>query len=450
MCLKSKTNEMLYNLYLINTGEKEDYEFAGFATGKNGHQVTFDREFEDQLIIVSLGIFNNSNHDFRIEENQFKKIVKKAIVNLICLNKIDFNPEFDNLELIREEVKSLIGELQLEHVHIVAAKTLAFEQNAKLKIGPTTIYSLKDWIEISESPKEFIEKHGDKEINLEWKKNLLMKINDPNHQISGVAKQIYEVIKDSNSVIKVYLTGFEYEFSKKLSKMVAKLSLDMISLFLGGQKSFFQQIIHDERLGPSMTHDLGEYNGYLGLPGHNLGKQVQPIFFSEESMTDFFIKFEDFKKNFEYVLEGFIHQQNTKHPLLTHRWIFALRWYAEGVREPDDAIAVAKLACCLDALSNGGRLGGIKNLLSNTLGIKSDQIIFKDKVKNVDLHAFVKRIYDQGRSRILHGTIEDMLESYELDKLRLIDCCRLVLLETLVRLNRYEGEDTGKAFQSMK
>ncbi|RDF71032.1 hypothetical protein DWA07_20290, partial [Acinetobacter baumannii] len=126
------------------------------------------------------------------------------------------------------------------------------------------------------------------------------------------------------------------------------------------------------------------------------------------------------------------------------------RWYAEGIREPDDVIAVAKLACCLDALSNGGKLGGIKTLLTNILGIESDQIIFKDKIKNIDLHTFVKRVYDNGRSRVFHGTIEDMLESYEIDKLRLIECCRLVLLETLVRLKRYDGQDIGKAFQLMK
>lgn len=450
MNLKHLTNLMLKDLYLINTGGKEDYEFAGFATGKNNYQVTLDRVFEDRLSIISLEIFNNYKPDFRIDEIQFKKIVRKAIVNLITTDQIDLSSDFDNLELIRCETQNLVKETQIEHVHIIPARTLGFEKKGRLKIGPTTIFSLEEWIENSEFHNVLKEKYGGNEIYSEWKINLLLKLKNPAYQITGVADKIYEFVKDSNSIIKVNLKGFEYDFSKKLSKLIAKTTLDMLSLFLGWQNAFYKQIIHDERIGPAITYDLKEFDGYIGFPGVKLEKQTHPLILEGEREIEFLSEFEKFKENFEYILDSFINLKNCKYPLLTHRWILALRWYAEGIREPDDVIAVAKLACCLDALSNGGKLGGIKTLLTNILGIESDQIIFKDKIKNIDLHTFVKRVYDNGRSRVFHGTIEDMLESYEIDKLRLIECCRLVLLETLVRLKRYDGQDIGKAFQLMK
>ncbi|WP_205629038.1 hypothetical protein, partial [Acinetobacter baumannii] len=186
---------MLKDLYLINTGGKEDYEFAGFATGKNNYQVTLDRVFEDRLSIISLEIFNNYKPDFRIDEIQFKKIVRKAIVNLITTDQIDLSSDFDNLELIRCETQNLVKETQIEHVHIIPARTLGFEKKGRLKIGPTTIFSLEEWIENSEFHNELKEKYGGNEINSEWKINLLLKLKNPAYQITGVADKIYEFVK---------------------------------------------------------------------------------------------------------------------------------------------------------------------------------------------------------------------------------------------------------------
>lgn len=156
-----------------------------------------------------------------------------------------------------------------------------------MKIGPTTIFSLEEWIENSEFHNELKEKYGGNEINSEWKINLLLKLKNPAYQITGVADKIYEFVKDSNSIIKVNLKGFEYDFSKKLSKLIAKTTLDMLSLFLGWQNAFYKQIIHDERIGPAITYDLKEFDGYIGFPGVKLEKQTHPLILEGEREIEF-------------------------------------------------------------------------------------------------------------------------------------------------------------------
>ncbi|WP_045124848.1 hypothetical protein [Acinetobacter nosocomialis] len=449
MNLDELTQEMIRDLILLNTCKKDNFEPTGFATGYQSRQVTFDIDFENNLAFISECIFKNTKFDFKIEALPFKKIVKKAVVNLITSNNFDVIGG-NCLTLLKNEIDILIQEIETEHVEIIPIRSLGLEKENSIEIGPVTLYSLEDWINCSEFSSWLLERYGNTKTNSEWKINILRKIKDKDVEISGIAEEIYNFIKDYNAILKVRLNGYESEFSIKLSKLVAKTALDMISLYQGKDTSFFKQVIHGERLGPNMTYSLKEYKGYLGLPGSSLQKQVHPVFYESEQIQNFISEFTKFKKYFAFMLEGFTNKNVCKHPLLTHRWIFALNWYAEGIREPNDIIAVAKLACCLDTLSNGGKKVGIKKLLTNMLGIESGQIIFKDGLKNIELDDFVQKIYNQGRSRILHGTIEDMLESYDLDKRRLISCGRIVLLESLVRLVNYEGPDNGNAFQNMK
>lgn len=356
-----------------------------------------------------------------------------------------------NLKLIRSELERLIENVKTEHIHFIAAKTINLEKSGKIVIGPVTIYSIDDWLEIVDFSPWAKDNYGNKEDNYHWKESLKCKLNDNSHNIKGFAKEIYDVLEGANAVVKVAVRGFEQDLSKKMSKILAKTALDMISLYLGGEKGFFQQVILDERVGPNVTYTLMEFDGYLGGPGTSLEKNIHPIFFEENEHLEFRNALNDFIPNFEYVLDGFTSKEKCKYPNLAHKWIYALIWYAEGIRESNDAIAVAKLASCLDTLSNGSKYAGIKKLLSNMLGLKDENFIFKgEPSQSITLHDFVKKFYEDGRSRILHGTIEDMLESFVLDKKRLINCARLVLLESLSRLNHYEGEDTGKAFQLMK
>jgi len=123
---------------------------------------------------------------------------------------------------------------------------------------------------------------------------------------------------------------------------------------------------------------------------------------------------------------------------------------ADGHREPDDAIAVAKLGSALDTLSAGGKAGGITALLENLLGIaKTDPWIQGPRgVQN--LGQVVSDVYDSGRSQILHGTHYQRLKRFEeLRELALLVVPQ-ALVEAAMRLCTYTGPDTdNSAFRKM-
>ncbi len=76
---------------------------------------------------------------------------------------------------------------------------------------------------------------------------------------------------------------------------------------------------------------------------------------------------------------------------------FALSWYAEGVREPNDAIAITKLASCLDTLSHGSKNNGIKQLICNLFNKEDNQTLFNcEGNKTISIHEFSKRIMKMG------------------------------------------------------
>ena len=65
------------------------------------------------------------------------------------------------------------------------------------------------------------------------------------------------------------------------------------------------------------------------------------------------------------------------------------------------------------------------------------------------LAQLVKDIYDHGRSKILHGTHYDRLESFSAERKQAAYLARIVLIESAVRLLSYGGPDEDKAFRTI-
>ncbi|MDC5554827.1 hypothetical protein OHX01_17290 [Acinetobacter baumannii] len=102
-------------------------------------------------------------------------------------------------------------------------------------------------------------------------------------------------------------------------------------------------------------------------------------------------------------------------------------------------------------MSHGSKISGIKQLLRNIFDREDHNILFNiEGNQKITIHEFAKRVYEEGRSRILHGTIDNLLESFQADKERLIYAGRIVLLECAERLSQYDGEDSEHAFKTMK
>ena len=88
-------------------------------------------------------------------------------------------------------------------------------------------------------------------------------------------------------------------------------------------------------------------------------------------------------------------------PAMLNAFAQALLWFHEGCRESVTLMGIVKFSATLDALSCGGKSGGIKRLIAARLGIPEQAPI---RPGGPTLKAAIDQIYSDGRSRTIHGT----------------------------------------------
>ena len=261
-------------------------------------------------------------------------------------------------------------------------------------------------------------------------------IEDP---FSWQLNSLANAIKISKSFIKIDIKGYDNELSFQLASIVAKTTLDSISLLIGSKDLFFQQVLISDKSLPTMNYNLLKIGENLMLPGMRLSPAIQII--SSKKALEIINKNKIFTDAISKVLAS-LKDPSQSHTRLVNRWATALNWYAEGIREQDEAIALAKFATSLDVLSKGGKYKGILSMLQKIFNINEDDTVAKD----LSLKDFVKNIYDNERSKILHGTEYERLKSFNYQKNTYIPIIRCILLISLEELYRFQGEDFDGSF----
>jgi len=432
--------ELIYEL-----GNNEDMGF-NFSTSRNGVQCGFTPKFNT----LSKKWANNiriNNHQLKnnIETDNLTKILKQCIINLYTekeLENFDNNSReiFSKLKLYI--IDTAIASLKT-YTHYIPVDTLGMEKIKKIKFDTIEILSIEDWIEsIDISGRECFD-------NFDWRKYLHDSLNNktpekPLEPCQSMIDILVEFMKKTPALIKIVIKGYEQDFSYKLANIIAKTSLDTLSL-LFNQDVFHQQVLLSERIVPISTDSIYEIDGKLSLPGFSLGPRI-PIISAQKAYDELKkSEHENFINALSNILCSLSNTNNSKYPKLSSRWATALDWYAEGIREQNDAIAVTKIATSLDVLSNGGKYNGILNMLVDIFACKAEDIL----IDNLTVKEFVRLIYDSSRSQILHGTHHERLKSFSIERKQSTKLVKKVLWGCLLFLHEYTGEDLDKGFREV-
>ncbi len=454
MKLKDLFNEIILDLIKSNN---EDFDFknnfGGMQTSVNGQTLIYSKKAASLINSFSKVMYENFGKKNKVDYQKFHMIVNQEIANSITSD--DF--KIENVEEVRKAVQGKVEEnfKNLEEIkitHHFPASTLNFNFREPIILGNVHIQNIEQWLNKVSYSKDIIEWYNKASKNSDWKQEVKECLKNNLHvdQISNLAQSVFYTIQNSNSIVTVEINGYEPQLSKKFAKQICKAALDMISLAMADQRVFYNNILQLERL-PSLKYgDFSEKNGYLDLPSSGLSKAFLPeLDVSQYEHIERLIS--GVTEPFSFIINGMLNPESVSCPNLVSKWYFALNWYAEGMRESNDAISVAKLASCLDTLSSNGRYGGITDLLCNVYDCNEDYILFESHTdRPITISMFVRKFYDEGRSRILHGTIKNMLESFEIDRNRLATVARWALLELANRLYVYRGDDAERAFRSMK
>ncbi|WP_315383282.1 hypothetical protein [Microvirgula aerodenitrificans] len=455
MGLTTELKTLVDELDRVHRGAEPWHEEIGipdFVTADNGMQRYFTWKAREALRQFSSILHQNRpKSSLKIELEGYEKLARQAVADMHAANKFLGFDESDEGHLV-SCLKSLIEErltnIANEHTHYFPARTLGMESTSPFSLGPVTFLNRIDWINSVDFPQKGKDNFlNQPEANHRWKEILKDALQKPNDDspIEGLAKTVYRAVAKCPALVKVTVRGYELEFSRKLAKLVAKTALDAISLGLGSSECFLQQALQDERLPPVGSHRLVETKGFLWLPGASLTGRVPSL--PSERVKQALSDMNEILPAFAAILEGLVDPANHLHPKLANRWATALDWFGEGNRESSDAIAVAKLGTCLDVLSCGGRYVGILAMVAHLTGMNGESLVIKGSRPRT-LAQLVKDIYDQGRSKILHGTHYDRLESFAAVRKQASYLARIALIESAVRLQSFSGADEDKEFRT--
>ncbi|HHV48855.1 MAG TPA: hypothetical protein GXX56_07790 [Rhodocyclaceae bacterium] len=456
MGLLNELKDLVHELDRVHRGAtpwSDEPGIPDFVTAENGMQRYFTRKARAALLEFSSNLHQNRpQNSLKIELEGYGKIARQAVADMHAANEFSRFDEEEGADLLRRLkliIEERLSSIANEHTHYFPAWTLGMERASPFSLGPVTFLNRTDWIDSVDFP----QKGKDHYLNLpeknhRWKdilKDALQKPNDGS-PIDGLANAVYGAIAECPALVKVSVRGYELEFSRKLARLIGKTALDAISLGFGAPECFLQQALQDERLPPTGSRSLVETQGFLWLPGHFLGSRIpsQPHPRVMQALVDM----EGILPAFAAILDGLVDPSNHPHPKLANRWATALDWFGEGNREQSDAIALAKLGTCLDVLCCGGKYPGIRDMVVHLTGTaRKTQVIPGRRPRT--LEELVRGIYEHGRSKILHGTHYDRLESFATERRYAGYLARIVLIESALRLKSFNGLDDDKAFRTI-
>jgi hypothetical protein len=130
-------------------------------------------------------------------------------------------------------------------------------------------------------------------------------------------------------------------------------------------------------------------------------------------------------------------------PAMKRRWVEAMYWYGQALRERTEFIALVKIGVALDVLAKGGKFKGILAMACAVLGVQEADSITTD---NRTIKSFVKKLYDDGRSRIAHGGSLALLAELPLERHLADSFAARILIDYVACLQKYVGADAYEDF----
>ncbi len=360
-----------------------------------------------------------------------------------------------NLLAIDEYVQQILKQTTTNFAHSFPARTAEMECIEPFVIGPVTIMTREQWldtVDFSSGTKQYT--IDGEEANRGWKEAVLQELSPRKSPAStdaepmpSLAASMHGPLKSGRSMVQVTLTGYERSLSSKAARHICKTALDGLSLILGGNSNFHIQTLADERMAPVSHHTIIEENGFLLWPGFGLTPQI-PIWngprVKKELEKERYRAPQDALAN---ILHGLVTPDSHRHPLMAMRWATALDWLAEGTREVNEAIALAKIGTSLDVLTEGGKFGKILDMLTHLTGWGEE----KEFGRPLSSHApmagertvRLRPLQNPARQRF------DRLQSFTEMRSVGAELARIALMECALRLQRYEGEDGHTIFRDI-
>ncbi|MBU2959140.1 hypothetical protein Q4511_10865 [Paracoccus sp. 1_MG-2023] len=365
----------------------------------SGGSLQVTERIDNLIEKVSSILYENSGHTETHSEEEYWKVVRAAFGD--PLMQLDLTK---NKEALASDLKEAVIARVLSHfkarVRVYAFSCSMFEEGKfePFSIGPVSFSSRQSWITLSEQ---------NKLIDVKTANRARQRLKGEELDVLGGVNAFYErdlfelVLGPSRNVCSVTTQSLGLGTSEKRAAETANLAITVLSLFEPSASVFHRSSFLAYDTSPYLKKVMSFARDQKILAGSSRSHYPPSSLDSEEFSK--FLQRQQPELNVagEALSYGVMSDDRASRPRISHAIRTSLIWFRRGCIDNDDRAAIVFFSAALDALSPRGKLRGITDLVCQTLGKKPTDALWLD---GPEIHKLLKDIYDQGRSRLIHGT----------------------------------------------
>ncbi|KZB50807.1 hypothetical protein [Thalassospira xiamenensis] len=307
------------------------------------------------------------------------------------------------LDNLRAELNTLLDSMKPSEFYFGSTFLNISKFNA-LSIGGVTIEDRGDWLSRM-AENGHIDSISKLRIKRAWSGRKLKPRNDKLANI--LENRLLQALENKPYVFSVAVDGHAREAGKEQAIAASRLAMTGVSL-LWRMPSQILTKCH-------LSHDRGPWTEFIlasresspisyGIRKHGIQTGLK---LSAEEWNNLLERNVSFLNAVSEVINFLLNNNSeiVNRGRLLNTLLQAMFWFYYACKEDNPTTAMVGFSAALDALSGGKKANGILAVLEARLGMSSSDIIYD---QGPSLNEFVKYLYSQGRSRIVHGTSDKM------------------------------------------
>lgn len=364
------------------------------VAGKDGPTIIGAEADSSVLDLCGLYLQNNSNrdrYDLKIVVSEMKKML---MVKVFLAGK---DLEDEDLSALLEEFSDNLDDKRVGLAHHIPCITVYDTNPVSFAIGPVTFTLTSRFLEEKEKAISDWEMDHLQEVNTaRTKKGMdLFTSRSEGGEISPYLKVNDEFFSGFPWVASVWIEPSHPDISQKRAIRAVQAAIDLLSVATRGDRGRRMRLSYGA-IEPSQKAWLSETHEGRLLFSHSTSMQGVSMGdgWHEVLMTNW---------KWFFVIGGHaIHSltaAKTPQPLL-RRYLDALRWYGEAIRDNDLPSQIAKYSACLERLVISGSSGGVTKKLTKRMALllKGEN----SKYPHEELKSDLIKFYEL-RCEIMHG-----------------------------------------------
>lgn len=309
------------------------------------------------------------------------------------------------------------------------------EDVPSFSVGPVYFYRRHDWLDV-------VEKVTGK--TPAWKNEVLQHWTTPDDSspLGRNAEDIVKFVGPCEWVATIAIDGRHSSRSSVCASTAVVVAIDALGLSLNQETAKGFRAPGD-RVDISMSRSYSQYEGAGGF-NTSVSVDVPNLGGRPGAQVQYLHDLRKLHADAGKALQDFIDlTPKDSCPTLMRRWVEAMYWFGQARREKSDFIALVKMGVSLDVLAKGGKSKGILALASAIMTLGAKDAVTSD---GQSLASFVKKLYEEGRSKIAHGGSLALLEELPLE-VEVADAFTANVLTGYVACAaHYGGKDTYEDF----